>query len=284
MTTPGEDFPGAGLWSMSGKGSPRPSASQIILDQVPVGQVITPHRASTAIRAQPKGPNAWSFLYTCNKCCVCCGYDFCAKCCCPCTCCRCCYWLFIAIILFILVVGLVVVALWKILHPKLPTFNVDNANFSYSVTNGSYFNLTSPPTSYILNAQTVFVMETTNPNTAIGIYYDQIKFHIQLFSLVIGDQIIPPFYDGFNVTKYINGNMTSGPLTLNTANQVALAAAVNASSVPLNLDVGVKVRVGIGHLYTPQLKVQLNCVVNIDPGASSGSQMKGMNCGFSFKL
>lgn len=277
MTTLEEKFPGVGLWSTTGEGPPSPprDVSPRIIDQPLAAPPLDPPPITPRTRAKTKTHSPW----TCRcKCCKCCGYDFCARCCCPCTCCRCYYWCSLTIVLIVLAIGLVVLVLWKVLHPKLPTYNVDNVHFSYSTgTTGS-------PPSYVLNTDTIFDMELTNPNTKIGIYYDQIKLNLKLFGMVIGNQIIPPFYDGYKVTKYIHGNMVSGPLTLSTANQVALVSAGSAGNMPLNLKIDVKVRIKIGHLTTPQLKVELNCVVTIDPGITSGSQIRGTKCKFKFVL
>jgi hypothetical protein len=181
-----------------------------------------------------------------------------------------------------LAIGGVALWAWQYLHPVLPTVNVNNANLQYALTGASASAPT--PSSYILNTTMTFDMVLGNPNTKIGIWYDQISFGLGLYTYDLGEDTIPAFYLGYNVTATKQVKLVSGPVVISAADESVLATAQVAGSVPMNLQVVVKIRIQIASYATPPLNLGLNCDILVDPSASAGNQLKNMSCKFSLKL
>ncbi|KAL6541462.1 hypothetical protein OROGR_010948 [Orobanche gracilis] len=85
---------------------------------------------------------------------------------------------------------------WLILHPKKPRFSLDQA-----VVN--QLDLSGPPP--LLNSSIQLTLRSDNPNTKVGIHYDELLLHASYEGeKITSETSVPPFYQEHGETNSIS--------------------------------------------------------------------------------
>eukprot|EP01018_Ginkgo_biloba_P006245 Gb_30712 [translate_table: standard] len=89
---------------------------------------------------------------------------------------------FITILLILL--GLAVLVVYLIFHPRLPTFEIVEARLN---------RISLDPTNYVMNSEIISLAKIANPNHKVDVVYEYINFKLYFHSELIATQLLEPF-------------------------------------------------------------------------------------------
>ncbi|XP_072985925.1 NDR1/HIN1-like protein 26 [Typha latifolia] len=174
---------------------------------------------------------------------------------------------------FLLSILSLVFFVWLILHPSKPQFYVKDA---------SVFELSLAP-ARLLNTtiQTTFVAK--NPNSRVGIYYDEIR----TYAAYKGQQItvdveLPGFYQGHQDTNFLSTSLYGAGMPVSSSFGYEVNRDQVAGKLILALKLDGQLRWKVGTWVSSKYRFDVNCiaVVVIVPGGVAGplSSVQGSEC------
>ncbi|KAJ0971044.1 hypothetical protein J5N97_019003 [Dioscorea zingiberensis] len=174
---------------------------------------------------------------------------------------------------FFLSILSIILLIWFILHPSKPQFYLKNADI-YQLS------LASP---HLLNSTIEITLQSKNPNTRVGIYYDKVRiFAAYKGQQITGDSEVPSFYQGHEDTNYLttslNGNgMPVYPLF---GYEVGRDQTSGKLIVELKLDGQLRWKVGMWVSGRYRFDVDCTAAIGVKQGAVPGplSLMEGAQC------
>lgn len=146
-------------------------------------------------------------------------------------------------------------ALFLAVRPRVPRYSIDGVSISSFV-------LTAFTVSPVL---AVTVVADNRRNKRVGIYYlDGSDITAVYDGVTLCEGRWPEFYHPpRNETRFIT-DLRGSAIRLTAAMQEALTAALTRRKVPLEVNVGVPVRIKLGSVTSWTIKVRVRCEVTVD--------------------
>ncbi|KAF8407410.1 hypothetical protein HHK36_006541 [Tetracentron sinense] len=183
-------------------------------------------------------------------------------------CCKCLCWIISLLLLLVIIVGAAAGILYLVFQPKLPKYSVDRlriTNFRLNVDMSLY-------------AEFHVKITATNPNEKIGIYYEE-GSHLSVWyaNSRLCQGSLPKFYQGHRNTTVFDVALTGQ--TQDGSNLLtALQEQQQSGNIPLDLKVGVPVRIKLGKLKLKKVKFLgrfPNVIIQVDTLNALGSVSYG---------
>lgn len=225
---------------------------------------LMPHGASRSDQSDPTNP-PFAIPITQEK-----PHKKKRSCCCKCLC-----WTTLVLVVIILILGILAATVYFVYDPKIPKYSID----SLQVTQ---FDLN---TNMSLYATFNVNITLENPNTKIGIYYENGSDIKALYNETqVCEGTLPKFYQGHK-----NTTVLQVPLTGQTENATELLQSLRiqqqSGSIPLKLKAKVPVRIKLGSIKLPKWKFSVKCnlLVN-DLSANKDISLTSSDCKIKFDL
>ncbi|KAK8579857.1 hypothetical protein V6N13_143021 [Hibiscus sabdariffa] len=190
-------------------------------------------------------------------------------------CCRYLCWTLSILLLLIVVIGIIVAILFLVFRPKLPNYTIDGLE----VTQINLSSNSSLSASFHVN------ITARNPNKRIGIYYGDSHITVWYTETQLCQGSIPKFYQGHrNMTVLVL------PMLGQIQNGTGLLAALQqqqqqTGNIPLLLRTRQPVRIKLGSLKLPEMKLSVRCRLLVDALSPNNSiRISSSSCSFRFKL
>lgn len=164
---------------------------------------------------------------------------------------------------------------WFVIRPTKPQFGLQQAD----ILQLDYLS-TSP---HLLNSSIQLTLISKNPNSRVGIYYDQ----FQVYASYKGQQItvdssLPPFYQGHNERNILTASLVGSGLAVAPSFGYEVARDQTVGKLVLNLKVNGRIRWKIGTWVSGRYRLSVNCaaVMDFGPSIPSGplSSKQGNQC------
>ncbi|KAL3845053.1 hypothetical protein ACJIZ3_002456 [Penstemon smallii] len=192
------------------------------------------------------------------------------------SCCKKCFcWTLSLILLIIIILGILAAIVYFVIQPKIPNYSIDSMRITQ-------FNL---GTDNSLSATFNVNITARNPNTKIGIYYED-GSHLSVW--YVGTRLcegsLPEFYQGHRTTT-----MLSLMLAGQTQDAVGLLQSLlvdqQSGSIPLNLQARVPVRLKVGGLKLMKWKFLVRCNMAVDSLSEDNIvRIRNSSCRIGFRL
>ncbi|KAK6936613.1 Late embryogenesis abundant protein, LEA_2 subgroup [Dillenia turbinata] len=149
--------------------------------------------------------------------------------------------------------------IYLILHPTMPEFSLKEADI-YQL------NLLDP---HLLNSSIQITLLSKNPNTKVGIYYDQ----LQVYASYKGQQItadtsLPPFYQGHQDSNILTASLVGTGLPVAPSFRYEVDRDQTTGKLVLSLRVNGRIRWKVGTWVSARYRININCVTVMDFGPS----------------
>ncbi|XAR53755.1 hypothetical protein NMG60_11022429 [Bertholletia excelsa] len=105
----------------------------------------------------------------------------------------------------VLVLGMASVVIWPSLVPKSPLFTI--VSIQFPVTDGGY---STVHYEIIQNTSLIFLLQISNPNKGISIYYNNINLALYQDKATLGTNTVPGFYQGHKKSVIYNTPFDNG--------------------------------------------------------------------------
>ncbi|XP_019179851.1 PREDICTED: NDR1/HIN1-like protein 12 [Ipomoea nil] len=171
--------------------------------------------------------------------------------------------IFFTIFTLLLSILSIITLVWLTLHPSKPHFSLTQADI-YQL------NLSSPR---LLNSSIQLTLLSKNPNTKVGIYYDE----IQVYASYKGQQItlytsLPPFYQGHEESNLLSAYLVAGNgLPVAPSFSYEVQRDQSAGRLVLMLKVNGNLRWKVGTWVSGKYRFNVNCVAMMPFGVSMPS-------------
>lgn len=189
--------------------------------------------------------------------------------------CKCICWTTSLLILLLIIIAAIAGILFLLFKPKLPNYSVDNLRISDLRLN----------VDLSLYARFNVKITAENPNEKIGIYYEkgsQISVWYKNTNLCHGP--LPKFYQGHQNKTVLDVALT-GQSQYGRTLMAALQEEQQTGRIPLDLKINVPVRIKLGALKLPKVRVLGDCLVVVDSlSTDSLISIKSSSCKFRLKL
>ncbi|OIW22013.1 hypothetical protein TanjilG_28760 [Lupinus angustifolius] len=164
-------------------------------------------------------------------------------------CCTICFWIILIILILLLLIGVASTVVYLLYRPHLPSFTVTAIKLSR-------FNLTHSSLSSKFDVN----VTATNPNKRITFSYDSTNVSIFSGNLDVGDGTVPGFKHGEKNTTILKVSILRSGVALDTENEAKLKSSMNSKSgLPLKVQLETKVKVNMGKLKTPKVRIRVVC-------------------------
>ncbi|KAK4771839.1 hypothetical protein SAY86_013614 [Trapa natans] len=187
-----------------------------------------------------------------------------------CTFCRFLCWTLALFVFLVVALAATLGILYLVFRPKVPKYSVDGLE----ITRFNLGNDNSLSATFDVN------ITAKNPNDKIGIYYEGGSWiSVWYTGSKLAEGALPKFYQGHR-----NTTVLVVPMTGETKNATGLIASLQlqrqqSSVIPLDLIVRQPVRVKLGMLKLPKVKLILRCNINVDSLSSQNIiRIKNNNC------
>ncbi|GAA0148750.1 hypothetical protein LIER_08105 [Lithospermum erythrorhizon] len=189
--------------------------------------------------------------------------------------CRCVCWTISLLILLLIIIAAIAGILFLVFKPKLPDYSVNNLRISELRLN----------LDLSLYARFNVKITAENPNEKIGIYYEkgsQISVWYKSTNLCHGP--LPKFYQGHQ-NKTVMDVALTGQSQYGRTLMTALQEEQQTGRIPLDLKINVPVRIKLGALKLPKVRVLGDCMVVVDSLSTDNViSIKSSTCKFRLKL
>ncbi|KAL0344844.1 UNVERIFIED_CONTAM: NDR1/HIN1-like protein 1 [Sesamum radiatum] len=171
---------------------------------------------------------------------------------------RCCAGLLIFSFIFLVIILLV----WSILQPRKPRFTLQDATI---------FNLNvSAPN--VISATVQVTVNSRNPNSKIGIYYDRMNvyatYHNQQITYYT---VIPPVYQGHKDVNVWSPFIYGNNVPVAPYNGVALGQDQSNGAISLTIKINGRVRWKVGSFISGRYHLHITCPAYIPLGNSKNT-------------
>lgn len=167
------------------------------------------------------------------------------------------------IVSVVVILGLAALIFWLIFRP------INKINVNVTDASLSQFNLTSDNNLHYNLALNITVR---NPNKKIGIYYDQIEANAYYENLRFATLTVPPFYQGYKNTTYLNPVFSGQQLMVLGADAVSeYKTETSAGVYEIDLKLKMKIRFKLGRINTWRFKPTMDCDLKVPLGSSGGA-------------
>ncbi|XP_031393357.1 NDR1/HIN1-like protein 26 [Punica granatum] len=168
--------------------------------------------------------------------------------------------LFFAFSAFFTSVLALIFLIYIILHPAKPQFSLCQADL-YKL------DLTLGP-AHFLNSSIQLTLQSKNPNTKVGIYYDE----LQAYASYKGQQItvdspIPPFYQGHGESNTLSASLAGSELPVGPSFGYEVGKDQTAGKLVLNLKVNGRIRWKVGMWVSARYRLNVDCITVMAFGA-----------------
>ncbi|KAL0410197.1 UNVERIFIED_CONTAM: NDR1/HIN1-like protein 1 [Sesamum latifolium] len=161
---------------------------------------------------------------------------------------------FAVLFIFNFIVLLAVLITWAILQPKKPRFTLQEATFF--TLNVSAVNLVSAAIQLTVNAH--------NPNSRVGIYYDNVDVYATYRNQQITNHTgIPPFYQGHKDVNIWSPLIYGNNVPVAPYNGIALRQDQWNGKVRLIIKIEGRVKWKVGSFVTGRYHIHIACAVPI---------------------
>lgn len=188
---------------------------------------------------------------------------------------RCICWTVLVVLIFIILIGITVGALYLVYRPKIPDYSIDKL----SVQN---FTINDNNTAY---AAFDAMIVTYNPNKKIGIYYVNGSYlSVWYTNIQLCDGKLPVFYQGHHNKTEMNVLM-SGETQITDTLVEKLNTVRQTGSIPLKVKGTVPVKIKFGGLKLWKMKFRVRCDIVVDSLSSEDQiKIKSNSCSFKVRL
>ncbi|CAL0299441.1 unnamed protein product [Lupinus luteus] len=203
-------------------------------------------------------------------------------CCCNCLCgitkccCGCIFSIICKIITFFLVLAIIVgVIIWLIVRPNPLKFHVTEAN----LTEFNYGN------NEILDYDLALNVSIRNPNSRLGVYYDEIETTALYDDVKFGSQTLEPFFQRRKTTSYL-GPVFKGKQVMSLGeNQVSKLNKDKESGVyHIVVKLKMKFRFKFGLIKIGNINPKIRCDLKVPLKSHNGTgQFETTECGWDYR-
>ncbi|OWM75509.1 NDR1/HIN1-like protein 26 [Punica granatum] len=167
-----------------------------------------------------------------------------------------------------------ILLVWLILRPSKPLFSLKQAEV-YRL------DLLSSP--HLLNSSLQLTLLSSNPNSRVGIYYDDLSLYASYHGQQItADSPVPPFYQGQKEANLITASLVGSNLPVATSFPYEVARDQTTRRLALNVKANARIRWKVGTWVSGRYRLNVNCLVVMDfgPTIPSGpvSTRQGSQC------
>ncbi|XP_002448803.1 NDR1/HIN1-like protein 2 [Sorghum bicolor] len=191
--------------------------------------------------------------------------------CCPCKCLACGLFSCLCSILVSLAVtlGILVLILYLIFKPHMIAATVDSASLAQ-------FNLSTTSTlTYDLNV----TMTVRNPNTRVGLYYDDVQSLAYYKDQRFGYTTLDAFYQGTQASTKLSPEFHGNQLLQGDVTAAEFRQEQSAGNFAVNVDLNAKLRVKVWAFKVRGPKAKISCQLSVPaPGAANASPFQPTNC------
>jgi hypothetical protein len=195
--------------------------------------------------------------------------------CCPCKCLACGLFSCLCSILVSLAValGIIVLVLYLIFKPHMIAATVDSASLAQ-------FSLSSSSTlTYDLNV----TMTVRNPNTRVGLYYDDVQSLAYYKDQRFGYVPLDAFYQGTKASTELSPEFNGTHLLLGDATAAEFRQDQSAGNFAVNVDLDAKLRIKVWAFKVRGPKAKITCDLSVPaPGAANASPFQPTDCKVRF--
>ncbi|KAF8659998.1 hypothetical protein HU200_058082 [Digitaria exilis] len=191
--------------------------------------------------------------------------------CCPCKCLACGLFSCLCSILISLLVTLGVLALilYFIFRPHMIAATVDSANlstFALSTNSALAYNLTVG-------------MTVRNPNTRVGLYYDNVEALALYKDQRFGYDPLDSFYQGTQASTKLNPEFHGSQPLQGDVTAAEFRQEQTAGNFAINIDFNAKLRVKVWAFKVHGPKAKITCKLSVPaPGATNASPFQPTDC------
>ncbi|KAI4383169.1 hypothetical protein MLD38_009041 [Melastoma candidum] len=151
-----------------------------------------------------------------------------------------------------------ILLIWMILHPSKPKFTLKEVDIYQ-------FNLSDP---HLLNCLIQLTLQTENPNSKVGIYYDEIRVSaLYKGQQITSDSSIPPFYQGSRDNNLLTASLVANQLPVDSSLGYEVGRDQNEGKITLSMRINGRIRWKVGTWVSRRYQLNANCYVEIDFGA-----------------
>ncbi|KAL8138726.1 hypothetical protein V2J09_004727 [Rumex salicifolius] len=168
-----------------------------------------------------------------------------------------------------------ILLLWFILHPTNPHFTLLQAQI-YQL------NLSNP--NHLLSSSIQLTLESKNPNTKVGAYYDELKAYASYKGQPITAHVaLPPFFQGQQESNVFSASLGASGLPVAPSFGFDVGRDQVAGKMVVVFKVDGRLRWKIGSWVSGGYRIDVDCVAVLPVGASgsltaSSSGQLGAHC------
>lgn len=190
--------------------------------------------------------------------------------------------MFSILVILVILSGLVVLVFYAVFEPRMPVYSVQNVRIAeLNVTDRAGGPISSPSDLHdpVLNTDIAFTIRAQNPNSKLGIHYQNVSVYVAYQGTTFAQSQIAPFYQGSNSTTDVVADMKATNSPLSQSQGQALQTAITNNDVPLFARITVKGALQIGSWTTPSMWIHVVCNVRASPPtAPQGAQLLSKSC------
>lgn len=190
--------------------------------------------------------------------------------------------LFSILVILLILSGLAVLVFYAVFEPRMPVYSVQNVRIAeLNVTNRAGGPISSPSDLHdpVLNTDIAFTIRAQNPNSKLGIHYQNVSVFVAYQGTTFAQSQIAPFYQGSNSTTDVVADMKATNSPLSQSQGQALQTAITNNDVPLFARITVQGALQIGSWTTPSMWIHVVCNVRASPPtAPQGAQLLSRSC------
>ncbi|KAE9600432.1 hypothetical protein Lal_00046235 [Lupinus albus] len=164
-------------------------------------------------------------------------------------CCTICCWLILIIFILVLLIGAAGAVVYLLYRPHRPSFTVSSLKLSQ-------FDLTSST----LNSKFDVNVTAINPNNKVSFSYNPTTVSIFSDDVDVGDGTFPGFFHGEKNTTLLKASILRHGVALESEDAAKLMSSVKSKSgLGLKVELETKVKVNMGQLKTPKVRIKVVC-------------------------
>ncbi|KAI3943887.1 hypothetical protein MKW92_017943 [Papaver armeniacum] len=165
--------------------------------------------------------------------------------------------------------------IWLTLHPSKPEFFLKQADI-YQL------NLSTP---HLLNSSIQITLVSKNPNTKVGVFYDQLQVYASYKGQQITvDEYLPPFYQGHEDSNILSASLMGISLPVSPSFGYEVNRDQTIGKLVFSLKINGRLRWKIGAWVSSPYRFIVNCVTiqafgpNNAVGSGPVSAKQGSQC------
>lgn len=195
--------------------------------------------------------------------------------CCPCKCLACGLFSCLCSILVSVVVfvGVLVLILYLIFRPHMIAATVDSAtlaDFTLSTNSALSYNLT-------------VAMTVRNPNTRVGLYYDDVEALALYKDQRFGYDQLDSFYQGTEASTKLTPEFHGSQALQGDVTAAEFRQEQTSGNFAINVDVNAKLRIKVWAFRVRGPKAKITCDLSVPaPGATNASAFQPTDCKVKF--